>query len=189
VQEGQHVVKGQLLSDRASIRNRLIRERQILRLQMAQLKQAEAATVSTSSIVEQAQVTQAQIAVAQAEAAIARFKQDSPWTDFVRSVLPINDYKELAALEVQARQAKSELAIAQAKFAATRAKYKLQQDTSTKQGDIGLKVAEIEAKLATLGVRSPYNGTVKKIKWSGQVNQELAVEVTLTIQSSGKALQ
>jgi hypothetical protein len=186
VQEGQHVVKGQLLSDRASIRNRLIRERQILWLQMAQLQQAEAATISTSSMMEQAQVIQAQVAVAQAEAAIDRFKQDSPWTEFAHSVLLINDYKELAVLEGRAWQAKSELVIAQAKLAAAREKYKLQQDTSTKQGDVELKVAEIEAKLATLGVRSPYDGTIKKVKWSDQVNQELTVEVTLTIQSGEK---
>jgi multidrug efflux pump subunit AcrA (membrane-fusion protein) len=180
VQEGQHVVKGQLLSDRASIRNRLNRERQILRLQMAQLKQAEAATMSTSSMVEQAQVIQAQVAVAQAEAAIDRFKQDSPWTEFAHSVLPITDPKELAAMEARIWQAKGELAIAQAKLAATRAKHKLQQDTSTKEGGIELKVAEIKAKLATLGVRSPYSGTVKKIQWHSQFDQALMVELFIS---------
>jgi hypothetical protein len=49
------------------------------------------------------------------------------------------------------------------------------------------QLKEIEAKLDDVGVvRSSHNSAVKKIKWSGQVNQELMVEVTLTVLSAGK---
>ncbi|NCJ07402.1 hypothetical protein GS597_12965 [Synechococcales cyanobacterium C] len=35
---------------------------------------------------------------------------------------------------------------------------------------------------------SPYEGTVKKIKWLNQVNQELTVEITLATQELAKVL-
>ncbi|NJO85292.1 MAG: biotin/lipoyl-binding protein [Synechococcaceae cyanobacterium RM1_1_27] len=47
------------------------------------------------------------------------------------------------------------------------------------------KLAAIETQLATLStVRSPYNGTVRRIKFTGQTNNELSAELVLVAASS-----
>jgi hypothetical protein len=56
------------------------------------------------------------------------------------------------------------------------------QDNSLQQVVLMSQIREIEGKLNEVGVvRSPYDGTVKKIKWLCQINRELMVELTILL--------
>jgi multidrug efflux pump subunit AcrA (membrane-fusion protein) len=188
VKQGDRVRKGQVISDRTSARKQLEQQRQAIHLKLAHLNPGSMTPGSYS--VEQAKVRQAQLKVQQAREAIALFKSNSPWTDYAWASLPL--YKESAqvsqlATKVQDAEAELDLTVSQLqvarekKLASTGSRDALQQVLLMSQ------LKEIEAKLDDVGVvRSSHNSAVKKIKWSGQVNQELMVEVTLTVLSAGK---
>jgi hypothetical protein len=56
------------------------------------------------------------------------------------------------------------------------------KDTSLQQAQILTQLSTVEAELGSLGVvRSPCDGTVKKIKWVSQNDQQLMVELTLAV--------
>jgi hypothetical protein len=51
------------------------------------------------------------------------------------------------------------------------------------------QLRDVEARVDAVGVvRSPYAGTIQKIKWISQVNQKLMIEVALRVQEPEKAL-
>ena len=146
-----------------------------------------------SYAVEQARVRQAQVRVKQAKEAIALFKTHSPWTDYAWASLPL--YKEstqVSQLNIKVQDAEAELGLAVAQLQAAREKnlvYVGGQDTSVQQALLMSQLKDVETRLDGVGVvRSPYAGTVQKIKWMNQVNQELTVEVALRVQEPDKAL-
>jgi predicted alpha/beta hydrolase len=123
----------------------------------------------------------------------ALFKTNSPWTDYALASLPL--YKEstqVSHLVIKIQDAEAELGLAVAQLQAARENKPpkaVGHDNSGQQALLVSQLKDIEARLDGVGVvRSPYNSTVKKIKWSGQINQELTVEVTLMIQLPGGAL-
>jgi hypothetical protein len=120
----------------------------------------------------------------------ALFKTNSPWTDYAWASLPL--YKEstqVSQLVIKVQDAEAELGLAVAQLQAAREKNSASHDTSLQQMLLMSQLRDVEVRLAEVGVvRSPYNGTVKKIKWLSQVNQELIVEVTLTAQEPSKTL-
>jgi hypothetical protein len=185
VKQGDLIQKGQILSDRISARKHLEQQRQVIRLKLEHLNaNAGAGSRPNSYAVEQARVHQAQVRVQQAREAIALFKINSPWTNYAWASLPL--YKEstqVSQLAIKAQDAEAELGLAMAQLQAAREKNLVHvggQDNSVQQALLMSQLKDVEARLAGMGVvRSPYDGTVKKIKWLNQVNRELIVEVIL----------
>jgi hypothetical protein len=185
VKQGDSVMKGQVIGDRTSTRKPLEQQRQAIRLKLEHLKaSAGASSRPVSDAVEQARVHQAQVRVQQAREAIALFKTNSPWTDYAWASLPL--YKESMqvsqlVIKVQTAEAELGLAVAQLQTARENKPQKtVDQDNAGQQALLMSQLRDVEARLDGVGVvRSPYDGTVKKIKWLKQVNRELVVEVIL----------
>lgn len=173
------VVKGQVVSQRSVVRARLMQERKHLHRQLNQHRYRSA---HPSYAVEQAEVEQARLKVKRAKEAIAHFDTDSPWTDYARQILPLADSAQLGTLEAEFQEAKGELAIAVAK----RQKAQQQRSEIVAQRSKWLsQVRTIEEQLNSIGVvRSPYSGVVKAIKWLGQIDQEIQVELTLVFREN-----
>ncbi|MFM7447595.1 MAG: hypothetical protein ACKO24_03225 [Leptolyngbyaceae cyanobacterium] len=192
VREGDFVSKDQVLSVRASAQAALLSQKWQLESQLAQLrKRPDLARPVPSYSEAQAQMEVAHIKVEQAQQAITYFKATSPYTSLAWLTLPlVAERAKLKELESGLIQAQMELKLMvahlqQAKDQHQQALYqdKIQQDTSLEQAQTLILLSEINKKLTTLGVvRSPYNGAVKKVKWLGQVNQELQIELTLAVQ-------
>jgi hypothetical protein len=186
VKQGDRIQKGQVLSDRTSARKTLEQQRQVIRLKLEHLNiSAGAGSGSVSYAVEQAKVRQAKVRVQQAKEAISQFKTNSPWTDYSWASLPL--YKEstqVSQLVIKVQDAETELGLAVAQLQAAREKNLVHvggQDNSVQQALLMSQLRDVEARLDGVGVvRSPYDGTIKKIKWIGQNNRELLVELTLT---------
>lgn len=188
VKPGDSVRKGQVIGDRTSARTQLEYQRQAIRLKLEYLNaSAGAGSSQVSYAVEQAKVRQAQVKVEQARRAIAQFKANSPWTDYAWASLPL--YKEstqVSQLVIKVQTAESELGLAVAQLQAAREnkpQKAVGQDASEEQTLLMAQLKDVEARLDGVGmVRSPYDGTIKKIKWIGQSNRELLVELTLVSQ-------
>jgi hypothetical protein len=175
------------LSDRTSARKHLEQQRQAIRLKLEHLNASTGASSRlVSYAVEQAKVRQAQVRVQQAREAIALFKINSPWTDYAWVSLPLHkESTQVSQLVIKVQEAKAELGLAMAQLQAAREKKPQKavgQDTSAQQVLLMAQLREVETRLDGLGVvRSPYDGTVKRTKWIEQADQELLVELTLTI--------
>lgn len=182
VKIGDQVVKGQIVSDRSAIRARLLWEQENLR---HRLKQLHRSTIFFPYSVEKAEVEQARLKVEQARGAISAFHANSLWTDYARSVLPITDNIPLRELQNQYVQAKGELAIAVAKLHESQQKGIVLRHHSTQVVELKTKLQDIGEKLNTMGqVHSPINGCIKSIKWLGQTNRDLQIEVTVAVSSN-----
>jgi endonuclease YncB( thermonuclease family) len=183
VKLGQKVNRGQVIGDRQSARQPLEQQRQQINLKLAQLT-TPSVTVSSSVAAEQARVTQAELKVEQAKRAIAQFKAASPWTDYAWQTLPLaREAGQLSALEAKLKEAQGEKLLAIGKLQDAQSKPEPRaKDTSLQQALLQSQLNEVNSKLTHLGVvRSPYDGTIKSIKWSGQTNQELQVDLTLAV--------
>jgi hypothetical protein len=189
VKQGDRVRKGQVIGDRTSARKQLEQQRQVIHLKLEHLNAAVGASSRpVSYAVELARVRQAQVRVQQAREAIALFKTHSPWTDYAWVSLPL--YKEstqVSQLAIKIQEAESQLGLAVAQLQAARENKQEKaggQDTSLQQVLLMSQLKDVEARLAGVGVvRSPYNGNIKKIKWAGQADRELEIELTLQVQS------
>jgi hypothetical protein len=200
LKQGDRVRKGQVIGDRTSARKALEQQRQIIRLKLEHLKASTGASSRpVSYAVEQSKVRQAQVRVQQAREAIALFKTNFPWTDYALASLPL--YKEstqVLQLVIKVQDAEAELGLAVAQLQAARENKQqkaIGRDTSVQQSLLMSQLRDVDARLDGMGVvrtlgaqLSPYDGTIKKIKWMNQVNQELAVEITLTVHALDKAL-
>jgi hypothetical protein len=193
VQQGDEVKIGQMLSDRASTRATLFKQKRQLESQLAQLRNSShPIRPSPSYAQEQAQIEVALIKMAQAKLAIQAFWANSPYTEAAWEQLPLATEKgKLEVLNSDLVKAQVEFKIATAQLQDARDKYRqtlyddrVQRDTTPEQARILMQLREIETQLAGLGmVRSPYPGTIKKVKWLGQTDQQLQVELTLAIHS------
>jgi hypothetical protein len=184
VKQGDRISKGQVLSDRTFARKQLEQQRQTIRLKLEHLNAgAEKSSRLVSNAVEQAKVRQAQMRVNQAKEAIAEFKTHSPWTDYAFATLPLHkESAQVSQLETKVREAETELDLAMAELQAVREKIPDSQDTSLQQVLLMSQLNNVEARVDGVGVvRSPYDGSVKKIKWIEQADRELQVELILTV--------
>lgn len=165
--------KGQVLSCRTSIQERLIHERQVLLATLDQFKRQQQTKQNNTA----AEVKAANVEITQARQAITYYKSRSPYTDLGQRILG-KSYIDTTLLKLE-----QQLYIAQNKLII--ANGKLQSARHQKSDDISalLSKAQIqEAHLKRLGVvRSPYSGMVHSIRWLGQKDQELQAEVTLSI--------
>jgi hypothetical protein len=65
---------------------------------------------------------------------------------------------------------------------------KQERDRSFQVAQLQEKLAVVDAQLQQISmVRSPYGGKVRRIKWTGQSNQDLTVELTLAISGRGSS--
>jgi hypothetical protein len=185
VKQGDRIQKGQVLSDRTSTQKPLEQQRQVIRLKLEYLNASTGSGSSpVSYAVEQAKVRQAHVRVQHAREAIVLYKTNSPWTDYAWASLPL--YKEsmqVSQLVIKVQDAELWLAVAQLQAARENMQQKaVGRDTSGQQALLMAQLRDVEAKLDEVGVvRSPYSGTIKKIKWMGQTDWKLLVEVTLSV--------
>lgn len=186
VKVGDWVMKGQVISDRSSVRANLLQEREVLR---QQLKQLSIQTITPSYAVEQAEVEQARSQVDQARDAIANFHADSPWTDYARQVLPVAESTQIGELEAQYQEAKGKLRVALAKLHKAKQQKTTKPNPPTQQVELLRQIRRTEEQLVSLGVvKSPYSGLIKSVKWLEQTDQDLRAELTLTMESSPNAV-
>jgi endonuclease YncB( thermonuclease family) len=185
VKSGDGVSPGQVVSDRASERDRLLQQKAQLSAKLENLKSV--VTQQSSYAVENAKVEEAIQAVRDAKAEVYRFKQASPWTAEALKDLPLpQETSQLAVLEAKYQQSKNDLKIARAKLQEAREQRKsTRNDTSAQKAQLLTQIQLIDERLPQLGaVRSPYGGSVKSVKWLGQNNRELQVELILTVTNS-----
>lgn len=186
VSQNDWVIKGQTIGDRTSERTRLGQEKQKLILKLNGLKSADGKR-QQSYAVERAKVEDARRGVVLAWDAVEQFKKSSPWTDYAQEKVPLppQHQAQLIALQAKYQGAKGLLEIARAELSAAREqKTSTKQDTSVQQSQILNQLQSIEVKLTQLGtVRSPYDGQIKTVKWLGQTDQQLQVEVALSVNS------
>lgn len=196
VVQGQQVVKEQILSDRALARERLLGQRQVLLLKLEQLKKlqssptAKPANPEVSYAEERAKIAQAKLEVDQAQKAIAQFLADSPWTEYAREQgFQPSEKEKLEGLNNVLAQKKASLNIAIAGLQSAKERHReevtkeaQQQDTSLEQAQLLAQLNSIESELERFGVvKSPYTGSIKKIKWVGQNDSELVAELTIAV--------
>jgi hypothetical protein len=190
VKPGDSVRKGQVIGDRTSARKPLEIQRQAIRLKLEHLNASARTSASPISYaVEQARVRQAQVRVQQAKEAIAQFKTNSPWTDYAWASLPLSkESTQVSQLVIKVQDAETELGLAVAQLQAARENNLVHvggQDNSVQQALLMAQLKDVEVRLDGVGVvRSPYDGTVKKIKWLGQTEQALLVEAIIAVKSS-----
>ncbi len=58
------------------------------------------------------------------------------------------------------------------------------------KAQIAAQIQEVDNAISKLGtVKAPYEGTIKKVKWTGQSNHALSVELTLAVASQQSAVK
>ncbi len=166
---GDRVIAGQVIRDRAS-------ERQPLHQEQQQLQRRLAALTPTLAV-ETARVQEAERLVQQAQQDLERFQATSPWTAYAQATLPLaTEEQRWATLQANYLTAQQTLSLAQATLQA------VQQQRAPTQADIEARLAAIAAQLTEAGiVRSPHTGEVQSIRWLEQTDQDLQVEITLTL--------
>ncbi|BDM82946.1 hypothetical protein AM10699_58070 (plasmid) [Acaryochloris marina MBIC10699] len=165
-----------------------MQERESLRQQLQHL-QTQTFTVVPDFAVEQVEVKLARLRVEQARDAISNFYADSPWTDYARRVLPLSEKTELGKLEGKYQEAKGKLTLAIAKLTKAKQQNRVRHNQSTQKAKLIAEIHTIENKLNTKGiVRSPYNGQIKSIKWLRQTDQELYLDLVITVSGQSVSL-
>ncbi len=170
----QRVKVGQILSDRPSRHQTLNQQRQFLELRLDRLQQQRRYSLATTRL----DIGQAQLETRLARANLAQFYASRRWTNYASKKFPA-----LAGEELTREQwLRSHLFTAQANLkSAYTAVQVAQQKDFLEERQIRNQIASIDRQIASTGVRSPYAGTVKKIKWLGQSDTELIAEVTITV--------
>lgn len=196
VVQGQQVVKEQILSDRALARERLLGQRQVLLLKLEQLKKPQSSSSSkppnpeVSYAEEKAKIVSAKLEVDQAQKVIAQFLANSPWTEYAREQgYQPSEKEKLVGLNNVLAQKNASLNLAIAGLQSAKEKHReeinkeaQQQDTSLEQAQLLAQLNSIESDLERFGiVKSPYTGSIKKIKWVGQTDSELVAELTIAV--------
>jgi endonuclease YncB( thermonuclease family) len=186
VQQNDWVTKGQIIGDRTSERTRLGQEKQRLVIKLDGLKSM---STQQSYAVEETKVEEARKLVVQTWDELERFKSSSPWTEYAKNRLPLTQEEtQFAALKAKHQLAKSGLAAARAELEAAKQQKASRQDTSAQQAQVLGQIHGMDEKISQLGtVRAPYEGTIKLVKWLGQNDQQLQVEVSLAVNSSRPA--
>lgn len=196
VVQGQQVVKEQILSDPSLARERLMAQRQVLLLKLEQLKKpqssptAKPANPEVSYAEERAKIASAKLEVDQAQKAISQFLANSPWTEYAREQgFQPSEKEKLEGLNNVLAQKRASLNLAIAGLQAAKEKHReetnkaaQQQDTSLEQAQLLAQLNSVESGLERFGiVKSPYTGSIKKIKWVGQTDSELVAELTIAV--------
>ncbi|MEO0373883.1 MAG: hypothetical protein AAF329_04510 [Cyanobacteria bacterium P01_A01_bin.17] len=190
VKEGASVVKGQVVAEPTEAKQRIAQRRQAIQQQLTQLNalaleprlsQATAPQVSNEG------VERAKVRLNAAEAALAQYRKDSPYTDYALQNLPLPEEQvRLERLQGEVQAAKAAVAREQAVLA----RIKASSSTNQSQGISNLKATQasltkelqqLEAQAKNLKVfYSPYTGQVNKITPLPSADSSLQFELAIS---------
>ncbi|NCJ05273.1 hypothetical protein GS597_01820 [Synechococcales cyanobacterium C] len=201
VQIGDFIVKGQVLGDREDLRQDLEIKREQLRLELAALErpaiQPSASTTQVEAERQQAEdrLQRATQDLNQAEAALADFRSQLPWTDYALDNLPLSEeHLQLESLQAKIETARAELQAAKeaqqnvAGAVAALQQIRERQATAQAQNEQRLKavqerLADLDGQIAEIQpIRSPVAGTVTAVTPSAQP-PNLQVVITVVPES------
>ena len=243
VKPGTEITAGQILSDRADERRRLLARKQQLELslkklnlplsqptppapisEIKQLPPISYAQEEANIKLKQQELEKANQALAVQQEKIAQLQamKDEPGKDEQLQLILQHQQTKLEQLATALERAQIQLEIAQAHLTAAqeqrayqeyqqqleisrRAQLVAQQQLAWQQQEaetqrqlqlreyqkaqIQAQIQEINDAIIQLSqVRAPYPGTIKKIKWTGQSNHTLTVELTLAVASQQPAV-
>jgi endonuclease YncB( thermonuclease family) len=175
---GMPIKAGQVISDRASLKQPLIEQRQTLDFQLQQLQQQQQYQIALSS----AQLEPLKLSVQNARLKLKRFKESRRYTNRAYQQFPTLASGELSQeteLEQTYTSARTALRQAEANLKAAKLQGQNQQRSLLRQ------IANLDRQILATGVtRSPYTGTVKRIKFTGQNNTELLAEITISTEAA-----
>ncbi|PSB04929.1 thermonuclease family protein [Merismopedia glauca] len=180
VTTGTTIQAGQTISDRQSNKQPLINQRQSLAVQLQQLQQQQ----QYQKALAQAQLEPLKLAIKNASLNLKRFKANRRYTTRAYQQFPTLTSGELAQeteLELAYSSAKSALKQAQSNFKAA----SLESDNQLRS--LAQQIRNLDRQILAAGItRSPYSGTVKKIKFIGQNDSELLAEITIATEVPNK---
>ena len=119
----------------------------------------------------QAAKQEAQIQLELAQSKLTTAKENRAYSEYQRQ---LEETRRALAIEQQQLELERQRA--------NRAQQLTEREYSLAQ--IAAQIQEIDAQISQLGtVKAPYEGTIKKVKWTGQSNHALSVELTLAVLS------
>lgn len=182
VKQGDFVQKGQVLTDREITRLNLQQQKKALLSRLKNLSNAEQTQLNTKADEELVAIATQQ--VTSAKAAIAKYHQESPWTDFARENLPLaqEDAQE-AQLQNNLKISEQNLRNAQQKLKITRAQLQsFQSQKSEAISQVQSQIKLIDTRLPQLKpTKATHNGTITQIQApsTGITGQPVQVKITL----------
>lgn len=192
VKAGAVIVKGQVIAAPITAQKRLALQRQALLQQLAQLRSLAAeADLSAASVPSQDGLILAQKRLKAAEAALANFRQNSPFTDYALENLPLPEEQvKLERLQAELRAAQANLKQQQnPKKALPTAQNQSQDTLKITEANLNKELQSLDAQIKALKVvYSPYAGLVKQIKPLG-TKGALQFELTILAQAPAETLQ
>ncbi|PZD72544.1 hypothetical protein C1752_03379 [Acaryochloris thomasi RCC1774] len=193
VKEGASVVKGQVIAEPTDAKQRISQRRQAIQQQLAQLNslaleprlsQVTAPQVSAEG------VERAKVRLNAAEAALAQYRKDSPYTDFALQNLPLPEEQvKLERLQGEIQAAKAAVAREQAVLARIKASPSSNQgqglsNLKSTQASLAKELQQLEAQAKNLKVfYSPYTGLINKITPLKSTNGSLQFELAIASQA------
>jgi multidrug efflux pump subunit AcrA (membrane-fusion protein) len=188
VKQGDFVFKGQILMDRGIAYQELKQEQQLIQQRLTLLDSVVVLSPQPNGIkAETGAVQRARDRLQQAEAAIVRFKQNSPYTDLAREQLPLPQEEEkLARLEAERHQAQAGLdqAIAQLNTAQASQQVPDSQNSAAEKAQLQGRLEEIAEQLKTPElVQSPHTGTIKSLRTEKLTNGKLKAELVFALEA------
>jgi hypothetical protein len=192
VKEGSSVVKGQVISEPTETKQRIIQRRQAIQQQLAQLN-ALASEPRLSQATAQPStegVKQAQVRLNAAEAALAQYRKDSPYTDYALQNLPLPEEQvKLERLQGEVRAAQAALKQEQAVLARIKAGSPSQgqglANLKATQASLSKELQQLETQDKALKVvYSPYTGLINKITPLNSNNGTFQFELSIAAQAS-----
>lgn len=171
VKEQMSVVKGQVIVDPATERQGILKRLQALQGNLTRLNAlAPTLNAQTATQASPERVQQAQARLQAADAEIAKFKKDSPYTDYALANLPLPEV-QLQLEQLNAKRRAAQVVLEQEKARLAQAKTQASQkgqglaQLQAERGRLLQEKQQLEKQLASLKtVYSPYTGLVQKVK-------------------------
>ena len=182
IKTGMFIQKGQIIADQTNERLLLSTQKKNIESQLETLSRNR--LVNTTTEQEEQAIAIAREQKSLAEAALNNYQQDSPWTDFARTNLPLaQEEVKLNRLESDVKRAQLNLEVAESKLEQKKtALQNFQQTQATQKIELQKALVEIEQKLLSLKpIPAPQSGTVTKIDFPNQTPPGQPVKVTVTL--------
>jgi hypothetical protein len=195
VQQGDLIVKGQILVDRSAVRQQLLNRRQKVQDEVALIAATGdiPATPANTAILRE-QVAQAREKLRLSEVALKDYLAKSPYTDFARQTLSLpEEEKQLARLQAVKASAKAQLdqAIAQLQTiqSVQNTRQQVQSDVVSKKQQLLQELKTIETQLEALqDILSPHDAIVQGIEWKEKGKNGYKAELALAVHSSSSPI-
>lgn len=194
VKEGASVVKGQVVAEPTEKKQRIAQRRQAIQQQLTQLNALALEPRLSQATAPQASnegVERAKVRLNAAEAALAQYRKESPYTDFALQTLPLPEEQvRLERLQGEIQAAKAALAREQAVLARIKANSSANQsqgisNLKATQASLTKELQQLETQAKNLKVfYSPYTGQVNKIAPLPSTDGNLQFELAIAPQPS-----